>query len=285
MTKKVHPSIEIATDTGSAVLGAATRAGGVAKRLLRRTRLLASHAPRKLPGVPLAEPAGAADGHITLILPEAPTRTEEMAHELTELRARTERAEHAAAWLRARLRAERSRQRSLPHLDVARLTTDLTHELARTYGAHPDVVGRIVQRTLAAHGLPIDRRAIERPSGGATLPEPLFWPRGQQEALAQQVVERAPEIADPAYVHRAVALLARRGRLTLPELMRAAGFESAMARRRLRLAVEAMTALGALIVHDGAYTLNAGYRPAPSGAASSRHARPPHGGRPGRPHF
>ncbi len=259
MTKRKNdqrPPIEIAIETAGTMREAAGRAEHVARRLLRRTRFLTGHAARKLPVAPPLAP-GADDGHITLVLPAQPAVDERAAREqeLLELRARAERSEHAAAWLRARLRVERRRSTPTPQVDVAALTADLTRGLAALNAPHPGAVRRVVQQTLAAHGL-------APPDAGAGDAPPLPWSQEQQDALAQATLARAPEVADPAYVYRAIGLLAQRGRLTLPALTRAAGFASPMARRRLRLAVEALVALGALAARDGAYSLNSTWKPA-----------------------
>lgn len=265
--KKERPPVEIALETASTVRDAAVRAERVARRLLRRTRFLTSQATRKLPPLPSGPtlaPAPADAGHITLALPDIsmPVHDEHaaQAREIAALRARAERAEHAAAWLRARLRTERARAATQPQLDVAALAADLTRGLAAAQVPNPEAVRRVVQRTLAAHGLPVET-APARENGAAQDTSASPWPRDQQEALARLVVARAPEVADPAYVHRVVGLIAQRGRLTLGELTRAAGYNSAMARRRLRLTVEALAALGALTIRDGAYSLNPQWKP------------------------
>jgi hypothetical protein len=259
--KDQRPPIEIAIETAGTVREAAERAEHVARRLLRRTRLLTGHAARNLPVAP-PHAQSADDGLITLVLPPQPAADERAAldQELLDLRARAERAEHAAAWLRARLRVERSRAARTPQVDVAALTADLTRGLTALNAPHPGAVRRVVQRTLAAHGLAAPGVGV-----GDTATPP--WSQEEQEALARAVLARAPEVADPAYVYRAIGLLAQRGRLTLPELTRAAGFDSAMARRRLRLAVEALVALSALSARDGAYSLNPAWKP-PTPAAT-----------------
>lgn len=269
--KDQRPAVEIAMETAGTVREAAVRAEHVARRLLRRTRLLTSHASRKLPVVPTIEPP-ASDDHITLILPELPTHLEDEraghAREVLELLARAERAEHAAAWLRARLRSQRARTASRPQIDAAALTADLTRGLATVNTANREAVRRVVQQALAAHGLVANtRRDSSAGHDAAAMP----WPQEQQDALARAVLARAPDVADPAYVYRAVGLVAQRGRLALPELTRAAGYESAMARRRLRLTVEALVALGALTARDGAYSLNAQWTPSgPMGSAQKQ---------------
>lgn len=275
--KKSRPTVEIATEVTGQVLDVATRAGGVARRLLRRTRLLSRRAPRRQPMAPGPDPITPDGGRIVSAMPDAPMAAVSpdgaAARELEELRRRAERAEHAAAWLRVRLRAERAGAKAPPRLDVPALAADLTRDLARLYAAHPDIVRQIVQRTLAAHGLPISSFDTPR---GAPMADLTVWTQAQQDLLAQQVLARAPEVSDPAYVYRALAALTRRGRQTLPALTSAAGLDSAMARRRLRLAVEALAALGALAKRDGAYVLNPSYRPLPlKGPASPRPGEPP----------
>lgn len=270
--KDQRPAVEIAMETAGTMREAAVRAEHVARRLLRRTRLLTSHASRKLPVVPTIEPP-ATDNHITLVLPELPTPLEDEraahAREVLELRARTEQAEHAASWLRARLRSQRARAASRPQIDAAALTSDLTRGLAAVNTANREAVRRVVQQALAAHGLAANTR---RDSSTAHDPAAMPWAQEQQDALARAVLARAPDVADPAYIHRAVGLVAQRGRQTLPELTRAAGYESAMARRRLRLTVEALVALGPLTVRDGAYSLNAQWAP-PKPPADTRGRR------------
>jgi hypothetical protein len=163
----------------------------------------------------------------------------------------------------------------MPRIDVERLSADLSHELARFYGAHPDVVQRIVRQTLAAHGLPI---SPELPfSSARTVPsiETSIWSSAQQEALAQLVLTRSPEVTDPTYVYRLVDALARHGRLSLPALTRATGLTSAMARHRLRLATAALVTQGALTKRDDSYSLNPAYRPPVQPAAPNSVNRQP----------
>ncbi len=246
---------------------AATLSVRVARHLLRRTRLLAHPAVRKAASSVSTDTA-APDGYVTLAPPRMPVptveqRDDEMARQLHELRARVDRAESAAAWLRARLRAERQQRPPAPQFDAAALASDLTRDLARLPTLHREAVRRVVYRTLAAHGLPVtapDDERAERTCAGAV---PL-WPREQQEALAEQVLARAPDVASPSYVYRVLELLAARGSLTLPELTRAAEYTSAMARRRLRLTVDALVALGALTMREGAYALNMAWTPPPA---------------------
>ena len=166
-------------------------------------------------------------------------------------------------------------------VDTAALAADLTRGLSRLHSPHPEAVRRVVYRTLAAHGLPISHadgahgERSERPAT-ASVSSPLPWPREQQETLATLVLAREPDVADPAYIERVLVLLAERGRLSLPELSRAANYTSAIARRRLRLAVEALTAIGALTTRDSAYTLNTDWTPpaaAMSGQGQGHHRR------------
>jgi hypothetical protein len=263
----------IAAETGSAVRDVATLAGGMARHLLRRTRVLRPATPAT--SLPLPPPETAALP-ITVHPSSRASPALESGPDVAEWQVRTRRAEHAAAWSRARLRAERAQRQAASRLDVEKLSADLSRELARFYGAHPDVVQRIVRQTLAAHGLPI---SPERPpSLGRAAPtiETSIWSSAQQETLAQLVLTRSPEVTDPGYVYRIVEALARSGRLTLPDLTRATGLTSAMARHRLRLAVEALVFQGALKKCDDSYSLNPAYRPPVQPAASvpARNERP-----------
>ncbi len=207
---------------------------------------------------------------------------------------RAERAEHAAAWLRSRLRAERVRSRSwnaLAPIDAKRLAMDLAGELARLRTTHPDAVERVVRRVLAANGLPAQaprgrgqegdragRGAARDGRGGTSAATTALamtasgWSRDGLAAVAAQVLGRTPEIADAAYVDRVLSLLAQAGRATLPALLQSSGLDSAMARRRLRLTVETMAALGPLLVQNGVYTLNTQYQP-PTGSMGRRTPR------------
>lgn len=247
---------------------AATLSVRVARHLLRRTRLLKKPRQAQTPVAQRVDNAAVPETQAisapTAARPLAGSRPRDdelaqLLEEMSELRARVQRAETAAAWLRARLRAERVRRAPLPQFDATALAADLVRELHGLHTPHPEAIRRVVYRTLAAHGLPVSQEAIEGrggPTRGAVL-----WPREQQEVLAAAVLARTPEVADPAYIYRVLALLAERGRLTLPDLVHAAGYSSAMARRRLRLAVEALAALGALTIRDGAYALNAAWTP------------------------
>jgi len=325
-----HGPLRRAFEGGDAMRAVHEAAGYAARRLLRRTRLLAHRASHGLPA--LTTPG--ADGHIVITLPApAPASTStarddlplpvmapvtaafapavdvdsesaaeeawvhddeedweepEQEHnrgqvrESLDWRTRAERAEHAAAWLRSRLRAERARSRSQSApapIDAKRLATDLAGELARLRATHPDAVERVVRRVLAAHGLPVQAprgngqeggragRITARDGRGGTSAATTMamtasgWSRDGLAAVAALVLARTPEIADGAYVDRALALVARAGRATLPALLQSSGLDSAMARRRLRLTVETMAALGPLLAQNGVYTLNAHYQP------------------------
>jgi len=322
-----HGPLRRAFEGSDAMHAVHEAAGHAARRLLRRTRLLARRASHGLPA--LTTPG--ADGHIVITLPaSAPTSAarddfpamatvtaappvdvdgesavsdawthddeqdqdgeeREQGHERgyvresLDWRARAERAEHAAAWLRSRLRAERVRSRSwnaLVPIDAKRLATDLAGELARLRTTHPDAVERVVRRVLAAQGLPAqtprergqegdragrgaarDGRAGTSAATTALAMTASGWSRDGLAAVAAQVLARTPEIADAAYVDRVLALVAGAGRAMLPALLQSSGLDSAMARRRLRLTVETMAALGPLLVQNGVYTLNTHYQP------------------------
>lgn len=249
------------------VRGAAVRAERVARRLLRRTRSLAQQASQRLPlgsPSPLSPSTGSTGKHMTLVLPAPSPQADaqELAAEVVLLRARLERSEHAAAWLRARLRAERMRRMATPTLDADAVAAGLTRDLAGLRAHDAEAIGRAVRRVLTAHGLPVRTQAARGAAGGQdTAPLP-GWSREQQEAVAAQALARAPEVANPLYVHRALALVAVHGSGTLAHLTRMSGFDSAMGKRRLRLAIDALVALGALVVRDGIYTLDTEYRPA-----------------------
>lgn len=261
-------------------------ASDMARHLLRRTRLLAHRASQTLPTLPTV-----GDDRITLTLPEADfaSRTDagdsalapasvfvdeterlEIATRLHDLLLRAERAEGAAAWLRVRLRAERARARDRVKmsrgLDAVALRADLTRDLAQLRTRDMTAVGRVVDRVLLAHGLPIApartsmRRGSEAKKRGASvsprpyIPPPPGWTEGQLRAMAARVLRHSPEIGgDAAYVENALALVVRLGRPTLSDLLRASGYESPMARRRLRLTVEGLVAVGALVRHADRY--------------------------------
>lgn len=266
-------------------------AGAIARHLLRRTRLLAHRASQTLPAlsitgddrITLALPETAFiprrdGGDVSLpalVFVDAAEHLE-MAARLDGLLLRAESAEAAAAWLRVRLRAERAGRRERekrPHgLDAAALRADLTRELAQLHVRDVVAVGRVVDAVLRAHGLPLapahpseQRRTRRGPGarkqGSGTssrpyAPPPPGWTQEQLRATAARVLRQWPEIdADPAYVENALTLVVRLGRPTLSDLLRASGYDSPMARRRLRLAVEGLVAVGALIRHTDRYSI------------------------------
>jgi hypothetical protein len=268
--------LQIAAETGSAVRDVATLAGGMARHLLRRTRVLKRRA--QTASAP-AQPSMPPDTAVLLDgapLPNGTAAAPGSGPDVAEWQMRARRAEQAAAWSRARLRVERAQRQAAPRLDVEKLSADLSRELARFYGAHPDVVQRIVRQTLAAHGLPISPERSPSAARAAPSIDTSIWSSAQQEALAQVVLTRSPEVADPGYVYRIVEALARGGRLTLPDLTRVTGLTSAMARHRLRLAAEALVFQGALKKCDDSYSLNPAYHPPVQPAASvpARSERP-----------
>ena len=138
------------------------------------------------------------------------------------------------------------------------LAADLTRDLSRLPAYDAASVGHVVRRVLATHGLPTyDRPAT--PKHGATPATAPGWTRAQQDAVAARVIARAPEVSSPLYAHQALILAAGQGG-TLARLMRASGLDSAMSKRRLRLALDALVALGALTLRDEIYTLNPDYK-------------------------
>jgi len=261
------------------VRGAAVRAKGMARRLLRRTRTLAEQASHHLPRGASTTPPDAVAGRVTLALPPvaAPARASVAApDDMALLRARLERAEHAAAWLRARLRSERRRKAATPRVDAAALAADLTRDLSRLRAYDTAAVGQVVRRVLSTHGLPVHDRPAS-PKHGATSATVPGWTRAQQDAVAARVIARAPEVSSPLYAHQALILAAGQGG-TLARLTRASGLDSAMSKRRLRLALDALVALGALTLRDEVYALNSDYKavapsPRPSPHRDNRNRR------------
>ena len=278
MSKKKNrqQAIGLAVETAGAVRGAATRSAGVARRLLRRTQLLTRGASRKIPVLSTLDQKR--EGQIAIVVPDLPPHTgereeyrEEMMGELARALVRAERAEQAAAWLRARLRAARARNHAdTPRIDAAALSAELTDGLSRLRQPQERfAVERVVRRTLVAHGLAPDPREPGQTRQNQTAADLLPWSHDQLEALGRQVVSRAPEVADPGYARRILELLVQARQLSLPKLLAASGLSSAMSRRRLRLAAEALAALGVLTVRDGAYALNRDWTPG-GGAVRSR---------------
>jgi len=258
MNDKRH---RVPSGRAGSVREAAVRAEGMARRLLRRTRSLAEQTSHHLPRGATTASSGAGDGHITIALPPAPPVSASVAapDDTALLRARLERAEYAAAWLRARLRSERRRGVVTPRVDAAALAADLTRDLARLRAYDTASIGQVVRRVLSAHGLPVHDRPVSLKHGAAPATVP-GWSRAQQEAVAARVIARAPEVSSPLYVHQALTLASGQGG-TLARLTRASGLDSAMSKRRLRLALDALVALGALTLRDEVYTLDTEYRP------------------------
>lgn len=247
--------------------GERVRSGAVhaARRLLRRTRSLAQQASQRLPrGLTVTSTGETAEiaHHATLAPPSsAPSAPDPRDERIAQLQACLERSEHASSWLRARLRAERLRRAARPAFDATELAADLTHDLMRLRAHDEETVGRVVRRTLAAHGLPVQQRTERARSAKNKAATAIpGWTRETRDAAARQVLTRVPDVANPSYVYHALAVIAENGGGTLASLTRAAGYDSAIARRRLRLAVEALATLGALHVRDGFYTLNTDYR-------------------------
>jgi len=260
------------------VRGAATRAERAGRRLLRRTHSLArqvsQRAARRLPSGSTSIPSQPNDAPITPVssvpvpvpVPVPATGNEHARADeraalaaLAALQARLARAEHATAWLRARLRAERLRRAGAPRLDADALAADLTRDLSRLRTYDAEAVGRVVRRVLSTHGAPVRTAVQARPDRtgavGATPAAIPDWPRARQEAVAARVLAHAAEVSHPRYVYQALALIAGHGGGTLAHLTRASGLDSAMGKRRLRLAIDALVALGALALRDGIYTL------------------------------
>lgn len=238
------------------------KSGVVVRKLLRQTRMLAERASNEWP-FPWHDDDGVSETYLILPPPSPSPSVESIA----ALTARAEQAEHAAAWLRARLRAERRRPVGPPPIDVASIVADLAPQLSRLREPRVETVERIVARVLSAHGLSlridgvaVDKRGIGRRAVNLPLVLP-GWTEEQQEAVAAQALARTPDIQDTFYVYRALGAVAAHANVPLEEIARATSLGSGMARRRLRLALEALCALGVLVVRGNTYALNPDYRP------------------------
>jgi len=237
-------------DHGSGVLGSA---GRTAAKLLRQTRTRAKlgslHLPITFQGfgrqtIVLPVPSGDAPPDPTT--PEAGEPPEPLAH-TRALRGRLGATERRLARLRHALERERQ-ARALagaalrdPQPLIEQLVADLTALSRRDETALRETVTAV----LTAYGFQA-AAADEHPARAAGEAAPVVpgWDRARIDALATRVLATHPEIGARRYVHLSLEGLARQGSLTAAQLAASADLTSPMAQRRVRLALEALAAVG-----------------------------------------
>lgn len=244
-------------------------AGRGALTVLRRTTLRAKlgslHLPMDLhsgrqrtillpPSAATAEGEGVAKGDL-LEPPSAPEgEVAAIAEGMRALRRRLGASERRVARLRQALERERrARQQGAAALIAPdRLIEHLVADVQQAGVGNPEAVRATIARVLAAHGV-----AVPGAAGGATLldaggprAEPVLpvlpgWDSARLAAIVAAVA-RQPEIGGVRTLHLALGSLAGGDPLSAAEAAREAGLTSAMARHRIRLALEGLCAMGVL---------------------------------------
>jgi len=125
---------------------------------------------------------------------------------------------------------------------IEQLVADLTALPRRDEAALRETVSAV----LSAYGFQATGAGDHAASatGGERAPVVPGWDRTRIEALTTHVLAAQPEIGARRYVHLSLEGLARQGTLTAAQLAAAADLTSPLARRRLRLALEALAAAG-----------------------------------------
>ena len=165
----------------------------------------------------------------------------------------------AAERRNARLRSALQRQRlAMARAEEAQrqprtLINHLVSDLAGLGSAGEDDLRRAVTSVLAAYGFDV-AAAEEEPveESKASIPG---YDRRQVVTLVERVLAAQPEIGSARYVQLTLDALGRQGALSLQQLGTITGMTSPMARRRLRLAVEGLCAVGAVRPEGSRYIL------------------------------
>ena len=254
-------------------------AGRGALTVLRRTTLRAKlgslHLPMDLhpgrqrtillpPSAPTTEGEGVSKGD----LPEQPAAPEgdvaAIADGMRALRRRLGASERRVARLRQALdRERRARQQGAVLVAPDRLIEHLVAELQQGGVGNPEAVRVTIARVLAAHGVVVPDAAGGAPSLGAgcmraepVLPMLPGWDPARLAAIVAAVA-RQPEIGGVRTLHLALCSMASGDPLSAAEAAREAGLTSAMARHRIRLALEGLCAMGVLRRQGDRFALRA----------------------------
>ena len=178
-----------------------------------------------------------------------------VADAMRALRRRLGASERRVARLRQALEWERQarQQTGLAPIAAERLIEQLVADLHQADAGNPDLVRATVTRVLGAHGiaLPCVAAPATAPGAAARRPEPGLlvvpgWEPARLAAVLAAVAARQPEIDGVRTLRLALDMLSGGQALSAAEAARAAGLTSAMARRRMRLALEGLCAAGML---------------------------------------
>jgi hypothetical protein len=175
----------------------------------------------------------------------APPRPAPLPPDVRALRSRLAAAERRNARLRYALQRERQAaaranaisQHPQPLID------HLVADLSAAHSLDAAALRQTITSVLAAYGL----RAAPVETPPPAPPAPASIPGRDRKSVAllgQQILAGQPEIGSTRYVQLALEALAQQGALTLPQLGSITGLTSPVARRRLRLTVEALCQAG-----------------------------------------
>ncbi len=193
-------------------------------------------------------PVGEADAAL-------PASTPLFTAEVRALRSKLAAAERRNSRLRYALRQQRL---AIARAEEARrqpraLIDHLVSDLAGLGSADTDEIRRAVTSVLAAYGFDIP--TTEEQPVVAVQASIAGYDRRQLATLIEQVLASQPEIGGARYVQLTLEALGRHGALSLQQLGTTTGLTSPMARRRLRLTVEALCGAGAAQLQGSRYCL------------------------------
>jgi hypothetical protein len=252
------------TDRGKLRKGFVGAAGRTAFALLRttsrRAKLGTLHLPIGLhPGrqEPILLPQQVHPQAAPATAPERLEPTTALTPEVRALRSRLAVAERRNARLRYALERERlaaTRVLAVRH-EPTPLIEHLVADLTSVGTADEASLRQTVSSVLAAYGFAV---AAADPVADTPVTEATSVPgfdRRRLDALSQSIVAAQPEIGNARYIQLIVGALARQGALTVQQLSNITGYTSPMARRRLRLALDALDAAGVARMAGSRYSL------------------------------
>lgn len=245
--------------------GVLQSAGRSAISLLRHTRQRAkmgtlhlpiSLHPQRQPSIVLpAHSANVADdprAAPAMALPDTPR-----GEELRALRRQVVTREQRIARLRHALERERqSRAHAALAVQEPRALIDhLVADLGTVDSRDADAVRRTVTSVLGAYGfyLPeagqrLPAPSTETPVATSAMSPPSIpgWDRQRLQNLARALAARDPEIGGVYYLYLSLETIATRGACSAVQIASLAGLSSPLAKRRLRLSLEALLGAGVL---------------------------------------
>jgi hypothetical protein len=184
---------------------------------------------------------------------EAHPRRALAGEETRALRSRLGLAERRVLRLRQTLdRERRARAQAATAIAQPRQLIDhLVADLSQIDAGDGDALRGTVTQVLGAYGFmvstdespPEEQRQARLPLDGAALPAIPGWDRVRLRAAVDEILARHPE-TNARYVTLALTALVRDGAASPATIAKAAGFTSALARHRTRVALDGLCAMG-----------------------------------------